>query len=288
MSVWLVRAGKHGEIEDEVLNNGITAIGWMELPDLSNIKSREELKDLFDKVYPGMKKRGKANEVGQVWTFMHRIKVGDLVVLPSKFRASIAIGNVTGPYKYRTDLSDNTFHTRTVDWITTDIPRTAFDQDILYSLGAFMTVCQIQRNNAEVRIKNILNGKPGGSGIEKGNGTDTGDITDDVDVEGLSSDQIVDYVNRKFKGHDLSRLVEAVLQAQGYVTENAKPGADGGVDILAGTGPMGFGNPRICVQVKSSKTPVDVTILRSLQGAMSNFGAEQGLLVSWADLTELY
>ena len=93
--------------------------------------------------------------------------------------------------------------------------------------------------------------------------------------------KFVDYVNRKFKGHDLSRLVEAVLQAQGYVTENAKPGADGGVDILAGTGPMGFGNPRICLQVKSSKTPVDVTVLRSLQGAMTNFGADQGLLVSW-------
>jgi len=136
-----------------------------------------------------MKKMGKANEAGQVWTFIHRMKEGDLVILPSKFHASVAIGKVTGPYKYRTDLSDHTLHTRSVEWITTDIPRTAFDQDLLYSLGAFMTVCQIQRNNAEVRIKNILNGKPGGSGIDKGDGTESGDGTD-VDVEGVSSDQI--------------------------------------------------------------------------------------------------
>ena len=44
---------------------------------------------------------------------------------------------------------------------------------------------------------------------------------------------------------------------------------------------MGFDRPRICVQVKSGGSPVGVTVLRELQGVMKNFGAEQGLLVSW-------
>lgn len=287
MSVWLVRAGKHGEIEDEVLNNGIAAIGWVDLPDLTNIKNKEELKNLFDKIYTDMKKMGKANEVGQVWTFLHRMEEGDLVVLPSKFRASIAIGKITGPYKYRTDLSDRTFHTRSVNWIKTDIPRTAFEQDLLYSLGAFMTVCQIKRNDAENRIKKILAGhvdkKPESStdGIEE-----PGSDDENVDIEIMARDQIVDYVNHKFKGHNLSRLVEAVLQAHGYVTEFSKPGPDGGVDILAGSGQMGFEDPKICVQVKSSQSPADVTVLRGLQGTMSNFGAKQGLLVSWGGFTK--
>ena len=39
--------------------------------------------------------------------------------------------------------------------------------------------------------------------------------------------------------------------------------------------------PKLCVQVKSSKSQVDVTVIRELQGVMQNFGAEQGLLVSW-------
>lgn len=34
-----------------------------------------------------------------------------------------------------------------------DIPRDVFEQDILYSFGAFMTVCKIHKNNAEARIK---------------------------------------------------------------------------------------------------------------------------------------
>jgi hypothetical protein len=50
---------------------------------------------------------------------------------------------------------------------------------------------------------------------------------------------------------------------------------------LAGNGPMGFGPPRLCVQVKSSPSPADVNVLRGLQGVLQNFHAEQGLLVCW-------
>lgn len=74
---------------------------------------------------------------------------------------------------------------------------------------------------------------------------------------------------------------DAVLQAEGYLTRVSPPGPDGGVDILAGSGPLGFGEPRMCVQVKSSSSPSDVTVLRGLQGILQNFRAEQGLLVSW-------
>ena len=58
-------------------------------------------------------------------------------------------------------------------------------------------------------------------------------------------------------------------------------GADGGVDIVAGRGAMGFEPPRLCVQVKSSQYPEDIKTVRELQGVMRQFGASQGLLVSW-------
>ena len=56
---------------------------------------------------------------------------------------------------------------------------------------------------------------------------------------------------------------------------------DGGVDIIAGTGPMGFDQPRLAVQVKSSESPADVSVVRELQGVMPRFGADRGLVVSW-------
>jgi len=48
MSVWLVRAGRNGEREQRVLEHGLAAIGWVKLQDLSAIKSREELRELYE------------------------------------------------------------------------------------------------------------------------------------------------------------------------------------------------------------------------------------------------
>jgi len=44
---------------------------------------------------------------------------------------------------------------------------------------------------------------------------------------------------------------------------------------------MGFDRPRLAVQVKSSDSPADVSVVRELQGVMPRFGADQGLVVSW-------
>jgi restriction system protein len=221
------------------------------------------------------------NQVGQVWAFRHEIQDGDLAVLPLKSQAAIAIGKVNGPYSYRTDVGEGVRHTRPVKWLRTDLPRTTFDQDLLHSIGSMLTVCQIKRHNAEERIRAVVGGKsdPGGPKIE--NGEPDGGDSHDLDIEQAARDQLLEYVRQKFAGHRLADLVDAVLQAEGYLTRVSPPGPDGGVDILAGSGPLGFGDPRMCVQVKSSDSPADVNVLRDLQGILQNFRADQGLLVAW-------
>jgi restriction system protein len=66
-----------------------------------------------------------------------------------------------------------------------------------------------------------------------------------------------------------------------YTTFTSPRGPDKGIDILAAPGPLGFGRPRICVQVKSQESPVDSPTLNQLIGSMQNVQANQGLLVSW-------
>ncbi|MHB9058774.1 MAG: restriction endonuclease [Bacillota bacterium] len=275
MALWLVRAGRHGEREGVALEKGVAAIGWDELPDLAKVSSKEELEELYKTHYPDEKKTTISNRVGQVWAFRERIKTGDLVVLPLKTRAAIAIGQVSGGYEFRPDLPEGARHTRPVKWLREDIPRTDFGQDLLYSFGAFMTVCQISRSRAEERVRALLKGD---RGHDKASDEEEAEITD---LEEYALDQIRDYIGRKFRGHELARLVNDLLVAQGYHTELSPAGADGGVDILAGKGAMGFDQPRLCVQVKSSDSPVDVSVFRELQGVMKNFDATQGLLVAW-------
>lgn len=280
MTLWLVRAGASGEDEAIALDKSVAIIGFTEVANLEGAHSREDVKAKVDAAYPDESDKARINYTGQLWAFVGRIQPGDLVVLPLKRRAAIAVGKVTGPYHYRTDLGSDARHTRPVDWLRTDIPRASIDQDLLYSLGAFMTVCQIKRNNAEERFKAILAGKPITPPPLPTD--DQGDTVEPlINLEDYARDLIRQGIGRKFRGRDLERLVQAVLQAKGYRTLEAPVGADGGVDIIAGSGPMGFDTPRLCVQVKSSDQPLDVKVLRELQGVMRNFRAEQGLLVSW-------
>lgn len=286
MTIWMVRAGGQGENENLALGKGLVVVGWEDLGDLSFVSTQEELRTLCENTYQDASRSRISNFVGQLWSFKDRIQIGDLVALPLKTQSSaIALGKVTGDYKY---VSNNPFdakHTRKVDWIQTDIPRSNFGQDLLYSLGAFMTVCRIKRNNADERIKVILNGAPDPNLTsplpEPGVEPDDTETEPPLDIEQYSKDQIHAYIGAKFKGHELSRLVTSILKAQGYKTEMSPPGPDGGLDIIAGQGAMGFNPPRLGVQVKSGGGSVDVTILRELKGVLKNFGAEQGLLVSW-------
>ena len=286
MSVWLVRAGKNGEREDFALEKGLAVIGWDELPDLAHINSREKLSEQIQQYYPDKGKMAIANFVGQVWAFRGRIEKGDLIVLPLKTRSMIAVGKCAGPYKYEPENPVGSHHTRSVEWVRENIPREAFGKDLLYSFGAFMTVCQIKRNNAEERIRAVLAGKQDPLIPTVGKAPEEPeDILSVPDLEEYAADQIRQYIVRKFKGHELSQIVAQVLRAEGYQMEVSAPGPDGGVDILAGKGPMGFDMPRLCVQVKSGNTPVDPKVMRELRGVMEDRGADQGLLVSWSGFT---
>jgi restriction system protein len=150
-----------------------------------------------------------------------------------------------------------------------------------------MTICRVQRNNAEARIAAMRTN--GWKAETVGAITKTAPVTadsppeepEDTDLEDAARDQIAQLIAARFKGHGLTRLVEAILKAQGYVTYRSPEGADGGADILAGAGPLGFGNPRLCVEVKSENSPIDRPTVDKLLGAVTKFGAQEGLFVAW-------
>ena len=283
----MTRAGRNGEDEDYAIENNRAIIGFHAVPCLEEIHDRESILQMVEKSYPDRKPRAQGNFASQLTAFALDMQSGDLVVLPRKSTSQIAIGQVSGPYQF-VEVNSQNRHTRPIRWIRTDIPRIAFHQDLLYSFGAFLTVCRISRNNAVERVRSIASG-----GSDPGPGLVTTRETvhenlDDIDqidqvpdLTQMAHDQILSHIQSQFAGHSLARLVDAVLQAEGWVTKISPPGPDGGVDILAGRGSLGLETPRLCVQVKSQSNPADVNVYRALQGSMQTFHADQGLLVCW-------
>lgn len=284
--LFLTRAGRVGEDENYALEHNCAIVGFRQVVSLENTNDYDEVKSAATEAYPDEKPRAIGNFTGQLWTFVHGMQQGDIVVLPQKLTSQIAIGLVSGPYRYE-KVNDEYRHVRPVEWKRTDIPRAKFEQDILFSFGAFMTVCQITRNDTAKRVEAVLDGdKDPGPTVplkKPGNGLkDDGDQPEaDPDLIQLANDQIVAHIQARYKGHALTRLVDAVLRADGWNTRVSPPGPDGGVDIFAGRGPLGLDTPRLCAQVKSQTSPADVTVYRTLQGTMQTFDADQGLLVCW-------
>jgi restriction system protein len=287
MALWLVRAGRHGEYEQRFLTTDRIYLTWEELADtdLSQIGTYEGIKDVLRPILLDASEYKIGNYAGQIWAFVSRMNVGDWVVLPLRSRPAIAVGEITGHFAYDAQAEPAYRFYHEVNWLSQDVPRTAFGQDLLYSFGAFMTVCQIQRNDAENRVRQMATNAwtaPAIPPIQIGAvATDINAGEESVDLERLARDQIAKLITQKFKGHGMARLVEAILKAQGYTTYRSPEGADRGIDILAAPGPLGFGRPRICIQVKSQDAPVDRMTLDQLIGAMQNVQADQGLLVSW-------
>ena len=283
--VYLARAGGNGEDEYCALENNLAIIGFRDVPSLERARDYDAVVKLLKDALPGEKPRALGNFAGQLWAFALAMQKGDIVVLPRKLTSQIAIGRVTGSYRYQR-VNDMFRHTRPVQWVRPDVPRTTFEQDLLYSFGAFLTVCNISRNDAARRVATVLEGKPD-PGFSASPASSTlspppANESESVpDLFQMAHDQIVARIQSRFTGHAMARLVDAVLQADGWVTTISPPGPDGGVDILAGRGSLGLDAPRLCVQVKSQNTAADVTVYRTLQGTMQTFKAEQGLLVCW-------
>jgi restriction system protein len=294
MTLWGIRSGKYGEREALALEKSVALIGWEELPDLTGIATREELRDLLDATYPDDKRKTLLNWESQIWPFLKVMAIGEPIVMPLKKRSAFAIGKIVGPYKYQT-FGGEGIHTRAVEWLK-EVPRDALAQDLRFSFGAFLTVFQVSRNGAEDRIKAIVEGKPDpafrsgttlptSGKVEALTSLPDGDIAT-FELSQIAEDAIRIRIGTVFKGHKLSTLVGAILETHGYRVVISPPGADGGVDIVAGKGPLGFDGPRLVVQVKSQDSAVDVSVLRELQGVMRQFQAEQGLLVAWGGVTK--
>lgn len=288
--LWLVRLGKNGEFENRAIEENVLTIGFGIHGDISHLKDRESLTHEMARLFPEDKPNKHRNFAAQVNQFVNVARVGDLVVTPMKTSSTIYVGELSGAYQ----ADEAGRPTRKVNWIRTELPRDTFKQDLLFSFGAFMTVCEISRNNALERVTAVATGTndpgdgnkptfPGKSAVADNETEEASDHP--VDLALVARDQIEKRIASVFVGHEFTNLVAAILRSQGYQARVSPPGADNGIDIVAGSGPLGLDEPRIVVQVKSGSTVVDQPTLQGLIGSTQDTQSGQGLIVSWGGYT---
>lgn len=290
-AAWVVRTGRFGERDTWAISNGVTGGGWAEIPDLTNCSTRDDVQAVVAATFPDDPVNRRANYTGQLWALRGRIAPGDVVALPLKTTGEIAIGRVDRGYEYVASEPDPAKrHLLRVTWLVEDLPRSAIKQDLLYTLGSALTVFAPSRGFALERLKTIARTRqdPGQlpfkdsplTAPQRAASDEVDEPETRPDIAEHARDQILTKVAETFKGHELTALIGAILEGEGFVCEPSLGGADGGVDIVAGRGLLGMDSPKLVAQVKSGGQVGD-QIVRDLLGTMQHVGAEQGLLVAW-------
>lgn len=151
--------GIHIKQENDALSeeNPHICIGWSVLGDLSDIESREQLSNIYDEKIE-KNSRGKGQDVGQVWRFLHDMNIGDYVIFaePSVFH----IGQVESDYYYddsenpnqSTDYTNN----RKVKWLKKNISRSELSDSMHNSLKTAMSVWTL--NDYKSAVVDLLRG----------------------------------------------------------------------------------------------------------------------------------
>lgn len=151
--------GMHIKQENDALSeeNPHICIGWSVLGDLSDIESREQLSKVYDEKIE-KSSRGKGQDVGQVWRFLHDMNIGDYVIFaePSVFH----IGRVESDYYY--DDSENPSQSadytnnRKVKWLKKNISRSELSDSMHNSLKTAMSVWTL--NDYKSAVADLLRG----------------------------------------------------------------------------------------------------------------------------------
>ncbi|MEA2465849.1 MAG: restriction system protein, partial [Acidobacteriota bacterium] len=201
MALWMLRAGRYGEYEDRFLTDSRVYLTWGDaLPaDSRAVTARAEIVQTLRDRWPNASDGKIRNHAGQIWAFLQTMRVDDLVVVPSKKTPELHFGVIRSELELDPLAEPDYRHFRAVKWIQ-DVPRSAMDKDILYSLGAIMTICEIRRNDAEARVRRMLKlaAAPVVASTPAAPASPADDAETSIDYEQLARDEIAALIMRRF------------------------------------------------------------------------------------------
>lgn len=132
-------------------------IGWSGLGDLTNIETKNDLKNHYLDLYPDINKYALGQNVSQIWMFKNEMQNGDYIVY---FDRTVAhIGRIVGDYEFipNPENQDSDYvNNRKVEWLK-DIPYKDLPEDYRNSAKTQKSIFRL--NSYKSLINDIINGK---------------------------------------------------------------------------------------------------------------------------------
>lgn len=275
--IWHFRPPREGAFGRLLLEEGLLCAEFGVREDLSEHLEPGQILDVVEAANRNETRSRIRSMSSQLYAMVNEMQPGDLVLCSLPGGRGIGIGLLRPGLREDPDGRP----ARLLEWLRDPVPRGALMPDLLTATGAYVPISEISRPGALDRIRLLIrDGRdPGPVG-----GSDGAPVT----LEGLIAYErlrIRDRIGALFTGHAMAELVGALLRLDGLSVSVGRPGPDGGVDLIAGGGPLGIAPPRLVCQVKSGLQVAGDETLQALLGNLQGGGADAALLVSWSGVT---
>lgn len=281
MAFWGVRA------ERSDLDAGLVGMSWPALPDLRLFATWDRLSEFIDRL-PGSAKPAQLRQhAAQIWSFAHEILPGDLVAVVQNNSATLQLAEATGAYHCIQEPGRDPVHLHEVRCLLRAMPHSALEPDLRHSLRSLAYVRRIRCEAAEERCRALVARSRFVAPRAQSRRATASLGSDKAAILEPGRDAIRGLLRSTYWGARCEVLVQSVLEAEGYHVLSGGPGADGGIDLMAGSGPMGFGVERLAVQIKAGRRPVTGIDLAAFEASMARCGVQTGLVVSLAGFAGL-
>lgn len=269
-NIYCVRAN-NGQYADHFIKGGYTAIGWLENIDLSKVKTRQEIHDLYVQHHDDTSPYVIGQQVGQIARFLFDIQPGDYVIVPPANTEYIYWGVVqSSPYQF-SDASDGCPfpHRRQVKWHAEAVQRAEFSVPFQNSIRSSLTVYLVDHNNeffTKIGKMGLVSSPEAAKAA--------------VSYHEAALDRILQLDPTEFE-----ILISHVLSALGFESQHVGKVGDGGVDVEGELNVANMAKIKLFVQVKRYKvgSKINENTLKALRQNIP-FGG-QGAFITTSDFT---
>lgn len=112
---WLYAPGEKAGRWEQFYNEEIMALGWDELGDLNQFKTKKDTEDAINIAYGNEPDKRKNNDSAANYDFCHIMQIGDVIFAKDGMSKIIGYGIVMSLYYYD-DTAEDFLHRREVDW----------------------------------------------------------------------------------------------------------------------------------------------------------------------------
>ena len=141
-TTWMVRSGDRGYMVQSFLTEGLVAIGWPQVGDITAFKTKSDLLVAVTKHLPLESAGNHQSSASQLFRFAKEPKIGDGVVTFDSDSRTYHLGEICSEYRFDKQVFPDFPNRRTVKWIRA-ISRDELSVPTKNSLGSTLTLFKL-------------------------------------------------------------------------------------------------------------------------------------------------